>query len=83
MNARFEYDPRADAAYIEFDENTEFSHQVNLDDSRVVDYGVNGSVIGVELLHPGEGVLLDGLPFAEEISRILAASGFRALATAG
>ena len=72
-----EYDEAADAAYISFSE-TEWHHQVRLDDGRAVNYAQDGSVIGAELLSPRrKGVILDGLPHAEDIARVIRAVRFR------
>jgi uncharacterized protein YuzE len=77
-----EYDEAADAAYISFSD-AEWDHQVRLDDARGINYGADGSVIGVELLSPRrKGVLLDGLPYPDDIARVVRAVGFRILASA-
>jgi uncharacterized protein YuzE len=54
-----EYDEAAGAAYISFSD-AEWDHRVRLDDARGINYGADGSVVGVELLSPRrKGVLLD------------------------
>ena len=78
-----EYDEAGDAAYISFTD-AEWHHQVRLDDGRGVNYAADGTVIGVELLSPRrKGVLLDGLPYRDDIARVVRAVGFRVLETAG
>ena len=77
-----EYDESGDAAYLSFSD-AEWHHQVRLDDGRGINYAADGTVIGVELLSPRrKGVLLDGLPFRDDIERVVRAVGFRVLETA-
>ncbi len=66
-----EYDPEADAIYISFGE-APYDHGVDLDESRRVDYGADGSVVGVELLTVSRGVRWEGLPEAQRIAGLLA-----------
>ncbi len=73
-----EYDRAADAAYFEFS-SADPARQVKLDDSRVIDYAADGSVVGVEILLPSRGVNLVGLPRAAEIARGLRSLDFRVL----
>ena len=78
VDVLLEYDESVDAAYITIKE-AEWDHQVRLDDGRGIDYAADGSVIGVEILSPRrKGVNLDGLPFRDDIARVLRAvhSGF-------
>lgn len=78
-NLILEYDESVDAAYIAVSD-AEWDHQVRLDDARAIDYAADGSVIGVEILSPKrKGVNLDGLPFRDDIARIMAAVSFRVL----
>jgi len=77
-----EYDESVDAAYLTFSDD-EWHHQVRLDDGRGINYAADGTVIGVELLSPRrKGVVLDGLPFPEDIARVVRSVGFRVLETA-
>ena len=77
-----EYDEAGDAAYLSFSDD-EWHHQVRLDDGRGINYAADGSVIGVELLSPRrKGVVLDGLPFPEDIARVVRSVGSRVLETA-
>ena len=79
MNPMLEYDEAGDAAYIEFSDK-EWDHQVRLDDGRGINYAADGTVIGVELLSPRrKGVLIDGLPYPEDIARVVRAVGFKVL----
>jgi uncharacterized protein YuzE len=78
-----EYDESVDAAYLTLSE-ADWDHQVRLDDARGINYAADGSVIGIELLSPRlRGVLLDGLPYVEDVARVLRSVGFRILQSAG
>lgn len=77
-----EYDEAADAAYVTFSDS-EWHHQQRLDDGRAVNYAADGTVVGVELLSPKrKGVLLEGLPYPEDIARVMRSVGFLVLETA-
>lgn len=79
MKPLLEYDESVDAAYLTFSEEA-WARQERLDDSRAINYGADGSVIGVELLSPRRnGVLLAGLPYPGEIARVLRSVGFKVL----
>lgn len=70
-----EYDESMDAAYLTLGDAA-WDHQVRLDDARGVNHPADGSVIGIEILSPRRnGVLLDGLPFPEDVTRSCAPSG--------
>ena len=76
----FEYDESVDAAYL-LVSDAACDHQVRIDDGRAINYGADGSVIGIELLSPArKGVLVDGLPFAADVERVMRARGFKVLA---
>lgn len=75
-----EYDRNADAAYFLFS-SSDSVRQVPLDDSRVIDYAEDGSVVGVEILSPSRGVDLVGVPRAQEIARALRRLGFHVITT--
>ncbi|MDQ3938585.1 MAG: DUF2283 domain-containing protein [Chloroflexota bacterium] len=82
MRPLLEYDEAGDAAYISFSDDG-WHHQERLDDGRAVNYAADGSVIGVELLSPRrKGVVLEGLPYPDDIARVMRAVGFRVLETA-
>lgn len=79
LNLLLEYDESVDAAYITV-KDAEWHHQVRLDDARGIDYAADGSVIGVEILSPRrKGVNLEGLPFRDDIARVMQAVSFRIL----
>jgi uncharacterized protein YuzE len=73
MTIRF--DEEADALYIAFREIEPggSKNQQALDDFRIVDYDATDTPIGVEFLVVSGGINLDGVPYAEEISRALKA----------
>jgi uncharacterized protein YuzE len=82
MDLLLEYDASVDAAYLTVSDE-EWDHQVRLDDLRGINYAADGSIIGVEILSPRrKGVKLDGLPFAEDIARVMEAVSFRVLESA-
>ena len=74
-----EYDESADAAYLQLTDAA-WHHQQRLDDARGINYAEDGSVIGIEILSPRrKGVWLDGLPFADDVERVMRSCGFRIL----
>ena len=73
---RAHYDRSADAAYFEFS-SAASARQVPLDDGRLLDYGDDGRLVGVEILSPSRGVRLAGPPMADEIARGVRRLGFR------
>jgi len=82
IDLMLEYDASVDAAYLTVSDE-EWDHQVRLDDLRGINYAADGSVIGVEILSPRrKGVKLDGLPFADDIARVMEAVSFRVLESA-
>jgi len=77
-----EYDESVDAAYLTASDEA-WARQERLDDARGINYAADGSVIGIELLSPRrKGVLLDGLPFRDDVARVLRSVGFRVLEAA-
>jgi uncharacterized protein YuzE len=81
-NLLLEYDESVDAAYLTVSDD-EWTRQERLDDARGINYAADGSVIGIELLSPRrKGVLLDGLPYREDVARVVRAVGFRVLEAA-
>jgi uncharacterized protein YuzE len=71
-----EYDESVDAAYLTVSDRP-WHHQERLDDARGIDYAADGSVIGIEPLSPRrKGVVLDGLPSADDLERVLRSEGF-------
>jgi uncharacterized protein YuzE len=79
MQFLLEYDESVDAAYLQLTD-APMDHQVRLDDARGINYAVDGSVIGIEILSPRrKGVQLDGLPYPDDVARVMRSCGFRIL----
>jgi len=79
MDMLLEYDEAVDAAYLTVSD-ARWDHQVRLDDARGINYAADGSVVGIEILSPRrKGVLLDGLPFPADVSRVVRSVGFRVI----
>ncbi|MEO6060243.1 MAG: DUF2283 domain-containing protein [Candidatus Limnocylindria bacterium] len=77
-----QYDESVDAAYLEVTDGA-WDHQVRLDDARGINYAADGSVIGIEILSPRrKGVQLDGLPYPDDVARVMRSCGFRILQAA-
>ena len=71
--------PTSSAAYLTVNDEP-WDHQVRLDDARGINYAADGSVIGIEILSPRrKGVLLDGLPFRDDVARVMQSVSFRLL----
>jgi uncharacterized protein YuzE len=62
------YDRRHDVAYVAFS-GVASARQIALDDTTIIDYGADGSVVGVEFISPSRGVNLAGVPRAAEVER--------------
>jgi uncharacterized protein YuzE len=74
-----EYDESVDAAYLTVSDDP-WARREQLDDARGINYAADGSVIGIELLSPRrKGVLLDGLPYADDVARVIRSVGFQVL----
>jgi len=74
-----EYDESIDAAYLVAAEGG-WDHQERLDDARGINYASDGTILGIEVLSPrSRGVLVDGLPYPEDVARVMRAVGFRIL----
>ena len=74
-----EYDESVDAAYLTVNDEP-WDDQVRLDDARGINYAADGSVIGIEILSPRrKGILLDGLPFRDDVARVMQSVSFRLL----
>ena len=76
-----EYDESVDAALLTLSDAA-WHHRARLDDSRGINYAADGSVLGIEILSPRRnGVLLDGLPFRDDVTRVMRSVGFRVFET--
>lgn len=63
-----EYDRRRDVAYFQFS-SAHSVRQVEMSGLRIIDYGGDGSVVGVEFISPSMGIDVAGVPHAAEIER--------------
>lgn len=77
MTPRVEYSDTADAVYITFNDDVEFSRTRSLDDRRMIDVAVDGTIIGIELLDVSTGIDYAGLPEREQVEAAIAAAGLR------
>ncbi len=74
-----EYDESVDAAYLTVSDG-DWARQERLDDARGINYAADGSVVGIEILSPRrKGVVLEGLPFPDDIARVMRSVSFRIL----
>ena len=67
------YDDTVDAGYVSFEDRGPASvgHTEILDDVRMVDYGHDGALLGVELLDISRGVQIAGLPEPDAVRAAL------------
>jgi uncharacterized protein YuzE len=68
----FTYDPEVDAVYIRLVRKP-LAYTEEIDDQRHVDYAVDGTPIGIELLYVSDGINATGLPRAEIVERVVEA----------
>ncbi len=77
MDLLIEYDEAVDAAYLTVSD-APWDFQVRLDDARGINYAADGSVVGIEILSPRRrGVVVAGLPFPDDVARVVRSVGFR------
>ncbi len=67
---RADYDREADAIYIYLSDRP-YSYGKDLDNERRIDYDTDNKPRGVELLCVSQGVIMDDLPQAGAIERLL------------
>ena len=70
FRGKVEYDKEADAIYIRLSDKP-YAYTKPLDHMRYVDYAVDGTPIGVELLAISDGVDVRDLPNMKEIIQLL------------
>jgi uncharacterized protein YuzE len=75
-----DYDHDADAIYITLRPGLQYAYGEDLDDSRRVDYGIDGQPIGIELLQVSSGIKVDDLPEQLAIQGLLQQYGLRLVA---
>ena len=54
---RFTYDPRYNIAYIRFQEKQAEVETIRISDELAVDMAPDGTIYGIELLNPNEGIV--------------------------
>jgi uncharacterized protein YuzE len=67
---RLTHDPEADAIYI-YLSTKQYAYGMDIDTNRRIDYSVDGTPIGIELLNVSSGISLVGLPNAEDLGGLL------------
>ena len=70
MGTRVEHDKEADAIYIYLSDD-KYAYGRDIDNERRIDYNANDQPMGIELLCVSEGVILDDLPYPNEVAKIL------------
>ena len=73
------YDKEADAVYVYLADKP-YSYTKSLDNMRYIDYAVDDTPIGVELLGVSKGVNTDDLPNSREIVQLLESKKIRTYA---
>ena len=68
------YDEEADVLYVRLVEG-DIARQKFIDDTRILDYNVDGGVAGIEFVCASEGVDLSDLPFSRRVERLIGESG--------
>ena len=61
------YSETVDALYVKLQDKAEIKKTVPYDDSRIVDFAADGSVVGVEFLAARAGIDLTGIPERERL----------------
>jgi YD repeat-containing protein len=78
MEMMLEYDPTADAAYVELS-GRPVDRTDELDQDRMVDYDADGRVVGYEFLNVSRGVELRDLPHRDELAGLFEGRNIRVL----
>jgi uncharacterized protein YuzE len=78
MEMMLEYDPAADAVYVELSDRP-VDHTDELDADRMVDYDAAGEVVGYEFLNVSRGVELRDLPHRDALAGLFEGRNFRVL----
>jgi uncharacterized protein YuzE len=68
---KYKYDNSADCAYILIND-LPHAYTKEIDETRIVDYAEDGTVIGIELLYVSDGIDISSLPFESEVGKLLA-----------
>ena len=73
---KIKHDRKADAIYMKLT-NMPYAYGKDLDNERRVDYDIDDSVRGIELLCVSTGVITDDLPNRTEVERALGDRGIK------
>jgi len=65
------YDEEADALYVLLSDAA-VDHSKSLDDLRIVDYGADGAVVGVEFINASAGIDLSEVPSQRRVEELIA-----------
>jgi uncharacterized protein YuzE len=76
---KLELDREADAAYVVL-EDEDVKNTRKLDQSRLLDIGADGAVVGIEFLNVSGGVDLTNLPRQRELRELLSEHEIKQLA---
>jgi len=68
------YDPDADAVYV-YLAGAEVERSTSLDDLRIIDYSVDGRVVGVEFLGVSGGIDLSDIPYRHKVEQLIGELG--------
>ncbi len=71
MGLGIEHSRESDAMYVWLRRGVQRAFGQKLDDSRYVDFGIDGRPIGIELLNVSRGVETDGLPEKAAVEQLL------------
>jgi len=64
------YDPTEDILYVRLSDES-VADTVCLDDLRIIDYSVDGGVIGIEFIGASGGVELRDIPFSHKVEELI------------
>jgi len=78
MILNFEYDKELDVIYIYLSDKP-YSYTKPLDDTRNIDYAIDDTPIGIELLGVSEGVDIMDLPEQNKVAKLLEAEDIKTL----
>ena len=68
------YDADTDVLYVQLREG-DIARQTFLDDTRILDFSVDGSVVGIEFVCASEGVDISDVPFSQRVGNLIDESG--------
>ena len=69
------YDADADILYVRLLDDETPARQTFLDDVRIIDHSEGGAVVGIEFIGASEGVVLEDVPFAQQVEDLVGRSG--------